>query len=119
MLGMKKEHHPNPGASISRETFFRLLNVQSKVYFCEKGFKMTIHIPDDILANTHLSENDLKVQLALVLYSKNILSFGQARRLSGLHVIAFQELLGKNQIGAHYDSEDLAKDLDSLNSFPV
>lgn len=80
---------------------------------------MTIHIPDDILANTQLSENDLKVQLALVLYSKNILSFGQARRLSGLHVIAFQELLGKNQIGAHYDSEDLAKDLDSLNSFSV
>lgn len=78
---------------------------------------MTIQIPDDILAHAHLSEEYLKTQLAMVLYEKNILSFGQARKLSGLNVLSFQEVLGKNKIAAHYDSEDLAMDLINLESF--
>ena len=93
------------------------VDVNTKSYFCKNKPKMTIHIPDDILANSHLTENDLKLQLALMLYEKNILSFGQARRISGLHVIAFQELLGQNKIAAHYDTEDLAKDLTNLEFF--
>jgi predicted HTH domain antitoxin len=75
---------------------------------------MIIQIPDEILSHTNLSEAELKLQLALVLYEKNLLSFGQARKLSGLHVIAFQETLGQNKITTHYDKEDLATDLKNL-----
>ena len=64
---------------------------------------MTIQIPDEILANAHLSEVDIKLQLAMVLYDRNILSFGQERRLSGLDVPTFQSILGENKIEAHYD----------------
>ncbi|HRH35741.1 MAG TPA: UPF0175 family protein [Catalimonadaceae bacterium] len=78
---------------------------------------MTIQIPDEIIAHAHLSEADIKLQLAMLLYNRNILSFGQARNLSGLDVLAFQAILGENKIDAHYDSEDLANDLKNIQGF--
>ena len=78
---------------------------------------MTIQIPDEILANPHLSEADIKLPLAMLLYGRNILSFGQARRLSGLDVLAFLRILGENIIEAHYDSDDLANDLNNIRNF--
>jgi len=79
---------------------------------------MIIQIPDEILANAHLSEADIKLQLAMMLYDRNILSFGQARCLSGLDVIAFQAILGENKIEVHSDSDDLANDLNNIRDFP-
>lgn len=77
---------------------------------------MNIHIPSEIIVQTNLTEQDIKLHLAMMLYEKNILSFGQARRLSGLNIFDFQESLGKNKIPIHYDSEDFAKDLENLKN---
>ena len=47
----------------------------------------------------------------MLLFQKYTLSFGQARRLSGLDVVAFQQALAANQIPLHYDVEDFERDL--------
>ncbi|MEM6799910.1 MAG: UPF0175 family protein [Bacteroidota bacterium] len=72
---------------------------------------MTIEISDNILRQIQLSEENLKLELAMLLFEKYQLSFGQARKLSGLNVIAFQQALAKNKIPLHYDVEDLDRDL--------
>lgn len=56
-------------------------------------------------------------ELAMALFSKNLLTFGQARKLSGLDVISFQEELGKNKITMHYDLLDFKQDLINLENF--
>lgn len=58
-----------------------------------------------------MSETALRTELAMLLFQKYELSFGQARRLSGLDVVAFQQALAANQIPLHYDVEDFEQDL--------
>jgi len=53
----------------------------------------------------------LQIEFALYLFQKYHLSFGQARRLSGLDVIGFQKLLAQNEISLHYEVEDFELDL--------
>jgi predicted HTH domain antitoxin len=43
-----------------------------------------------------------------------MLSFGQARRLSGLSVWDFLELLRKREVQLHYDIAELEEDLKTL-----
>ena len=77
---------------------------------------MAIVISDQIIQQTNLSEDEFRIRLALLLFEKNILTFGQARRFSGLNVLAFQELLAKYQVAMHYDWEDYQNDLKTLES---
>ncbi len=72
---------------------------------------MTLSISDNILQQINLSETALRTELAMLLFQKYELSFGQARRLSGLDVVAFQQALAANQIPLHYDVEDFEQDL--------
>lgn len=72
---------------------------------------MTLEISDNILRQTQLTEDELRVELAMLLFQKYQLSFGQARKLSRLNVIEFQKTLTKNKIPLHYDVEDFEKDL--------
>ena len=72
---------------------------------------MTLTISDDIIRQTNLSEAELRLELALRLFSTGRLSFGQARRIAGVDVIAFQQVLAHNRIPLHYDVADFESDL--------
>ncbi|MEM7658934.1 MAG: UPF0175 family protein [Bacteroidota bacterium] len=72
---------------------------------------MTIEIADELLRQTRLSEEELKLELAIRLFEIERLSFGQARKLAGLHVIAFQQALAKQRISLHYEVEEFEQDL--------
>lgn len=72
---------------------------------------MTLEISDSILRQIQLDEKDLRIEIAMLLFQKYQLSFGQARRLSGLDVIAFQQILATNEIPLHYDIEDFERDM--------
>ena len=78
---------------------------------------MTFTIPDEIVLKSKLTEDKLRIELALMLFEKNLLTFGQARKLSGLDVINFQQELGKNKIPIHYDFEAFEDDLLNLELF--
>jgi predicted HTH domain antitoxin len=55
--------------------------------------------------------NELRTELALMLYQRGMLSSGKACALSGLSRRQFEELLGKRKIVRHYRPEDLEEDL--------
>jgi predicted HTH domain antitoxin len=76
---------------------------------------MIITIPDDVLKHSNISERQLLLELAVYLYSKKILTIGQARKLAKLDLIAFQQQLAHRKININYTIQDLEKDLKNLS----
>ena len=76
---------------------------------------MKIEIPDNILLQSNLTEHDLRVEMALFLYQKNILSLESASHFAGVDTYSFQKILGANKIPMHYTQQDLDDDLNILN----
>ena len=56
-------------------------------------------------------QEEMRRELALVLYAQDRLSGGQARELAGMDRRASIQLLGKRQIPRHYGKEELEEDL--------
>lgn len=79
---------------------------------------MPLVISDDILEKTHLSANEILVELAVYLYAQKKLSSGQARKLAQLDVISFQKELAKRNVNINYDVEELKKDIETLKALP-
>ncbi len=77
---------------------------------------MPVVIPDQIIRQTNLSEEEFRIEVALLLFEKNILSFGQARRFSGMNVLDFQQLLAQHKIAMHYDLDDFQEDQKTIES---
>jgi predicted HTH domain antitoxin len=59
----------------------------------------------------------IMAELACILYQKEIASFGQARRMTGMDVIEFQGELRKRGIYLHYSAEMLAQDIAYARSY--
>ena len=77
---------------------------------------MQIELDDAVINSTGLTDDDLKLKLALLLYQDRKLSLGQGGRLSGLGTVQFQQELGKRQITLNYDLSDLNEDIETLNT---
>ena len=77
---------------------------------------MQIELDDAVINSTGLTDDDLKLKLALLLYQDRKLSLGQGGRLSGLGTVQFQQELGKRQITLNYDLSDLNEDIKTLNT---
>lgn len=75
---------------------------------------MNLVIPDDILRTAKLTEADLRLEIAILLFQQKKLSTGKARQLAGLNLIEFRRELAKRDIFVHYDVEDLQADLKTL-----
>lgn len=73
-----------------------------------------IEIPQDILDSARLKLPDLKIELALLLYSQYRLSVGKARELANMSLWEFRQLLGFRKIPVHYDVNDLNDDVATL-----
>jgi predicted HTH domain antitoxin len=75
---------------------------------------MGLLIPDEILQASGLSERDLKVEIAVMLFEKEKLTLGQACRLAAMSRLEFQHLLASRQIPLHYDVAEFEQDLETL-----
>jgi len=75
---------------------------------------MSITIPDEVLAAAHMTESELKQELALTLFQRERLTLAQASRLAGLDQLAFQAMLAKRAIPIHYGIEEFHADLHTL-----
>jgi predicted HTH domain antitoxin len=77
---------------------------------------MQLSIPESIIQSIRLPEKrveaELLRELALALYSQDLLSFGKARELANLNHHQFSQLLGKRHVARHYSESELAEDLD-------
>ena len=71
-------------------------------------------IPDDILQATRMTEEELRQEIAVLLFQKEKLTLGQASRLAQMNRLQFQHLLASRQIPVHYDVADFREDLKTL-----
>jgi predicted HTH domain antitoxin len=72
---------------------------------------MPVTIPDEVLAAAHITEPELKQELALTLFRQERLTLGQASRLAEMTQLAFQALLADRQIPIHYGVEEFREDV--------
>ena len=70
---------------------------------------MKIELPDHLIA--HVDKREVLLDLAAGMYAARHLTLGQAAELAGLPQGSFQRELGRRQITAHYDLDDLDYDL--------
>lgn len=75
-----------------------------------------LDIPRDILDAARLNLPQLKVEIAVHLYSQGRLSIGKARELADMLLWVFRQLLASRHIAPHYDIADLEDDLETLRS---
>jgi predicted HTH domain antitoxin len=77
---------------------------------------MEISIPDSIIQSIRLPEkrlqSELLKELALALYSQDLLSFGKALELAQLSHYEFSKIVGERNIIRHYSQTELEEDLD-------
>lgn len=78
--------------------------------------KLTVDIPDDVAAALRLppaeAEREIRKELAVTLYARQLLPLGKARQLAGLSRRDFEALLGERQVVRDYTEADLEDDLD-------
>jgi predicted HTH domain antitoxin len=75
---------------------------------------MSVVIPDNILQATKMTEDELKLEVAIMLYKQQKISSGKVRTWTGLTVIEFQHELAKRGLYINYDVEDFQSDLQTL-----
>lgn len=75
---------------------------------------MNVIIPDEIVRTTGMSEAELKLEIAVMLYQKDKLTLGSASHLADMNQLNFQQLLASRNICVHYDVEDFQADLKTL-----
>jgi predicted HTH domain antitoxin len=75
---------------------------------------LTITIPDEILRAARMSEEELRQEMAVLLFQKDKLTLGKASRLAGMDRLRFQHLLASRDIPVHYDIEEFEQDLATL-----
>lgn len=80
---------------------------------------MPVTISDDVLAAAHLSEAELRREIAVALFREERLTLAQASRLAEMEQFTFQSLLADREIPIHYGIEQFHEDIrtaDALRS---
>jgi predicted HTH domain antitoxin len=77
---------------------------------------MPVTISDDVLAAAHLSEGQLRLELAVALFREERLTLAQASRLAEMDQLAFQSVLADRQIPIHYGIQEFHEDLRTIDT---
>jgi predicted HTH domain antitoxin len=77
---------------------------------------MNLTIPDDILTASEMSEADLQLEVAIVLYKREKISAGKACEWLDMNLIEFRRELSKRGLTVNYDVEDFQADIETLRS---
>ncbi len=75
---------------------------------------MSVVISDEILQAAHMTADELKREIAMLLYQREKLTLGQASQMAGMSQLQFQFLLASRQIPLHYDIADFETDIKTL-----
>ncbi len=71
---------------------------------------LSFDIPADILESARMTIPEVKLELAVALFSGGRLSMGKAAELAGVSTGRFQLHLGARDLGPHYTVEDALED---------
>jgi len=75
---------------------------------------MPVTISDEVLTAAHISEPEVKQELALALFQQERLTLAQASRLAEMPQLTFQALLAERQIPVHYGVQEFREDLRTI-----
>ena len=75
---------------------------------------MPVTISDEVLSAAHITEPELKQELALALFQQERLTLAQASRLAEMTQLAFQALLADRRIPIHYGVVEFREDVRTL-----
>ncbi len=78
------------------------------------GIVRTLEVSQDILDSARLTLAELKVEMAVYLYTQGRLSIGKARELASIALWEFRQLLASRRIAPHYDELALSEDVATL-----
>ncbi len=77
---------------------------------------MDIVIPDKIVSATKMSSDELKLEIAIMLYKQEKISSGTACQWLGLNLIEFRRELGQHGLTINYDVDDFEADIATIKS---
>jgi predicted HTH domain antitoxin len=77
---------------------------------------MSMTIPNEVLEAAHLSEAELRQELAVLLFQQERLTLAQAAALADIDRLRFQHLLASRDILIHYDVAEFEADLETLRA---
>jgi predicted HTH domain antitoxin len=75
---------------------------------------MSVLIPNDVIQATRMTAEELKQEIAVLLFRKEKLTLSQASRLAAMNRLQFQHLLASRGIPVHYDTAEFEEDLKNL-----
>jgi predicted HTH domain antitoxin len=75
---------------------------------------MGLVIDDELLHAARMSEPELKLELAALLYQRERLTLGQAAQLAGMSQARLRMALGARGIEPHYGVGEFAEDLAAI-----
>ncbi len=77
---------------------------------------MSLVIPDEFLQTAHISEADLKLEIAILLFRQEKITLAAASQFACMKQSEFQQILGSRKIPIHYGIEDSQQDLRMLKA---
>ncbi len=77
---------------------------------------MGLHISDEELEVAHVSAEELRREIAILLFQQDRLTLGQTSKFAGMSQLDFQRLLAKRHIPVHYDVAEFEADLRTLQA---
>lgn len=77
---------------------------------------MVLEIPDSAVQDMPMSPAEILLEVAIWLYQSKRISLGQARKMTGLSIVAFQKELAAHGLYLNYDLEDFQNDMQVARS---
>ncbi|RMG62332.1 MAG: UPF0175 family protein [Bacteroidetes bacterium] len=75
---------------------------------------MGILITDQMLTQANVPEAQMRLELAIFLFEKQLYTLGKAAELAQVHQFVLQKELARREIPMHYNEEDYQQDLLTL-----
>lgn len=72
---------------------------------------MSVTVPDEILQTARVTAEELKVEIAVLLFRRGGLTLAQASRFAGINRLRFQHVLAAREIPVNYGVSDFESDL--------
>jgi predicted HTH domain antitoxin len=75
---------------------------------------VSLTISDALLQAAHMSEAELRQEIAVMLFQRDKLTLAQASQFAHMSRLQFQHMLASRQIPVHYDVAEFAEDIHTL-----
>ncbi len=75
---------------------------------------LSITISEDVLQSARMSADELRREIAVLLFEREKLTLAQASRFAEMSRFQFQNLLSSRGLSVHYDVEEFEQDLETL-----